>query len=118
MAMTRSKFRLVYFLALALFAFVLASPAHARPLDEPRRAGLVGEQSDGYLGVVSGGAPADVVRQVQEINAGRRAYYSQIAKQYGQSVVEVGKANAETLVSETRSGEYYRDSSGRWVKRP
>lgn len=116
--MTRSKFRLVHILALALLAFVLASPVHARALDEARRAGLVGEQSDGYLGVVSTNAPADVVQQVKEVNAGRRAYYSQIAKQYGQAVSEVGKANAETLISETRSGEYYRDTSGRWVKRP
>lgn len=116
--MSRSKFALVYMLAVALLAFVLASPAHARALDGARKAGLVGEQSDGYLGVVSGGAPADVVRQVQQINAGRRAYYSQIAKQYGQAVSEVGKANAVSLIQETRSGEYYRDPSGRWVKRP
>ncbi len=69
--MTTSKFRLVSLLAAALLALALASPALARPLDGARRAGLVGEQADGYLGIVSASAPADVVRQVQEINAGQ-----------------------------------------------
>jgi hypothetical protein len=117
--MTASKLRLVSLITAALVALALASPAFARPLDAARRAGLVGEQADGYLGVVSASAPADVVRQVQEINAGRRALYAQIAQQRGAPVSEVGKLQAQTLInSETRSGEFYRDANGNWARMP
>jgi hypothetical protein len=119
MAMMRSRAPLATFLAAALLVLALASPALARPLDQARRAGLVGEQADGYLGIVSPNAPADVVRQVQQINAGRRAEYLQIAQRRGVPVEEVGKLQAQTLIpSQTRSGEYYRDPGGSWVRAP
>jgi uncharacterized protein YdbL (DUF1318 family) len=117
--MTTSKLRLFSLLAALLMALGLASPALARALDAARRAGFVGEQADGYLGIVSASAPADVVRQVQEVNAQRRAVYAQIAQQRGAPVSEVGKLQAQTLISsETRSGEFYRDANGAWVRRP
>ena len=117
--MTRSKTSLATLLVAALLAFALATPALARPLDQARRAGLVGEQADGYLGIVSPSAPANVVRQVQEINAQRRAVYAQIAQNRGAPVEEVGKLQAQSLIpSETRRGEYYRDPGGNWVRLP
>lgn len=117
--MTTSKLRLVSLFAAGLIALTLASPAFARALDAERRALLVGEQADGFLGVVSPDAPADVVQRVQQVNAERRAIYSQIAQKRGAPVSEVGKLQAQSLIpSDTRSGEYYRDASGIWKRAP
>lgn len=108
------------FAALAGLALVLGAtaPAFARALEAERRAGLVGDQADGFMGVVSPNAPPEVVRKVQEVNAERRAYYAERAKARGTSVEVVGVIFAQQLYAETKSGEYFRDQNGVWVKKP
>ena len=75
-------------LALALLA-VPSGFALADPLDDARKAGSVGERPDGYLGVVAGGAGAEVKAMVEEINGKRREKYRTIAEKRGTSVEAV-----------------------------
>lgn len=108
---------LVSFVA-ALVALVLAAaPASARALDQARSQGLVGDQADGYLGVVSA-APPNVVAEVQRINLERREEYARIAQEQGASVEAVGAIFGQQLFQRTRSGEYFRDATGQWVRKP
>ena len=53
-----------------------------------RASGKVGEQADGYLGLV-GSAPADVRAKVDAINIQRRAYYTDLAAKRGAKIEEV-----------------------------
>ncbi len=103
----------------ALLAFVLAlglaTPALALGLAEAKSKGLVGEQADGYLGVVSGGGEASAL--VREVNAKRRAEYAEIAKKRGTSVDDVAALAGAKLVARTPGGQYVRDSTGKWVKK-
>src|SRR5262245_11995801 len=66
-------------LLLALLAFAsLAAPALAQDpaaILNARRAGLIGERYDGYLGVVNANLTASLRRQVGAINIRRRALY-------------------------------------------
>ena len=59
----------------------------------------MGERIDGYLGVVDSGAPAEVKRLVEQINAERQAKYAEIAKQQGAPVQAVAQIAGEKLVS-------------------
>ena len=102
------------FLAAALLC-ALAAPAFALDLDEARDRGLLGEQADGYVGVVSGGGEASSL--AQQVNAKRRAEYAEIAKKRGTSVDAVAQLAGQKLVERTPGGQYVRGSNGSWVKK-
>ena len=60
-------------------------------IDQAKSQGVVGEQADGYLGIVSGGDAA-LRSAVAEINTGRAAAYKDIAAQAGLSEATVDRA--------------------------
>lgn len=82
-----------------------------------RASGAVGEQADGYLGVV-GSASAGVRDQVNAINIKRRAFYTDIARTRGATVQEVAVATACGLFkNKVQPGQHYRLPDGVWRKR-
>jgi uncharacterized protein YdbL (DUF1318 family) len=91
-----------------------AGGAMASPIEDAKKAGLVGEQPDGYVGLVSGNAPADVVALVREVNGKRRAAYLDIAKQKGAAVEDVAALAAEKLFARAQPGDYLL-VKGQWV---
>ncbi|MBS0385953.1 MAG: YdbL family protein [Proteobacteria bacterium] len=103
-----------------LLAAALATPARAQATDpviaQARAAEQVGEQADGYLGIVPGAAvSADVRSHVDQINIRRRALYTRRAQQRSVSVNEMAAAVAcEIFQSRIALGERYRDESGQW----
>ena len=110
--------RILISMMFALFAVLAAlSPASARPLEPEHHAGLVGDQADGYLGLVSSAPPA-LKSQVDAINMGRRDEYARIAREQGTNVDAVGAIFGEKLFQQTPSGEYFRDANGTWIRKP
>jgi len=94
------------------YAFVLQDTSA-----QLRATGLVGEQSDGYLGLV-GSAPADVRAQVDAVNIQRRAYYTQLASRRAATIEEVAAATAcEIFAARVGPGQYYRLPDGVWRRR-
>ena len=112
---SRSKIIATLALGVTLFA---AGTAIAQDASASLRAsGAVGEQSDGYLGVV-GSADAGVRDQVNAINIKRRAFYTDIARNRGATVQEVAvKTACELLQNKVRDGQYYQLPDGVWRKR-
>jgi uncharacterized protein YdbL (DUF1318 family) len=82
-----------------------------------RSTGLVGEQADGYLGLV-GSASAGVRAQMDAVNIQRRSYYTQLASRRSATIEEVARSTACELFS-TRVGpsQYYRLTDGVWRRR-
>jgi uncharacterized protein YdbL (DUF1318 family) len=104
-------------IAALLLSAAMAAPALAQDnLAETLRAsGQAGEQTDGYLGLVSGGA--DVKARVDQVNIQRKAFYTDLAGKRGVSVQDVAESTACTLLStKVRSGQFYKDESGAWQK--
>lgn len=105
--------------SLALFA---AGPALAdlagdkATVDAAKAKGLVGEQADGYLGVVSGADPA-ITAAVNAINAGRGDVYAQTAARTGVSRDAAGQAAGAQLIARTPAGEYIKPLGGSWTKK-
>ena len=93
-----------------------AGSATASPIVEAKKAGLVGEQPDGYVGLVSGNAPAAVVALVREVNGKRRAAYLDIARQKGAPVEDVAALAAEKLFARAQPGDYLL-VNGQWVRK-
>ena len=82
-----------------------------------RATGKVGEQSDGYLGVV-GSADASLRAQVDAVNIKRRAYYTDLASKRGAKIEEVAATTAcELFRTKVGAGQYYRLPDGVWRQR-
>ena len=100
-----------------LFCLMLLPAAYAATLQEAKAQGLVGEQRDGYVGLVVANAPADIVAIERDVNNQRRQRYQQIAQQNGIAVEQVASLAYERAVEATRSGHYIQNSSGSWVRK-
>jgi len=106
----------------AAAALLLATPAFAdlasdkAAVDAAKAAGTVGEQADGYLGIVSN-ADAAVTAAVNEINAGRRQVYTQTATKSGVTPDAAGQATGAQLIAKTPAGQYIKPLGGAWTKK-
>jgi len=104
------------FLAL-LISMMAMSVAVASPLAQPKADGLIGEQANGYIGLVQQNVSADIKRLVNDVNAKRKAGYQRIAKKQGTSLAEVERVGGNTAIEKTLRGNYIRDASGTWRKK-
>ena len=100
------------FMATALLA--TAGPALAQDWKAARAAGQIGEQSDGYLGVVGAGS-AQLERVVADVNAQRKQHY--FARAGDQTPALFAQIAACSLISGLGPNEMYRTPSGAWKKR-
>jgi uncharacterized protein YdbL (DUF1318 family) len=100
-----------------LISMLTVSVAVAGALAKPKAVGLIGEQTNGYIGRVSHNLPDDIVKLVNEVNAKRKAGYQKIAAKQGTSLEEVEKVGGKTAIKKTLKGDYIRDASGVWRKK-
>jgi uncharacterized protein YdbL (DUF1318 family) len=104
-------------LALAAGSALAQTPADKAAVDAAKAQGLVGEQADGFLGLVRGSADPAVSRALAAINAGRATTYSQIAAKTGVTAQAAGEATGQQLIGRLQSGEYYRPLNGSWTRK-
>jgi uncharacterized protein YdbL (DUF1318 family) len=115
MIMMNRKFYKTLIIAFAMSLMV--STAVASALDGPKAAGLIGEQANGYLGLVSQGASPEIKSLVKDVNAKRKNRYQSIAQKQGVPLSDVEKVGGATAIEKTLRGNYIKDSSGRWRKK-
>lgn len=108
-----------YALAAVLLVAVPAFAQVGDPVVEAARgSGFVGEQADGYLGVVKPGG-GELKSHVDAINIQRRAIYTDTASaKPGVTVADVGAAAAcQQFRNRVAVGHFYRDQGGAWRQR-
>ncbi|HEX8215963.1 MAG TPA: YdbL family protein [Allosphingosinicella sp.] len=105
-------------LGLALAGAAGSAPAAMQETAAALRAtGLVGEQYDGYLGLV-GSAPPRLRSEMDAVNIRRRAHYTELATRRRVHVEEVAvAASCEILATRVAAGQYYRLPDGVWRRR-
>ncbi|MDB5425197.1 MAG: hypothetical protein JWQ29_2613 [Phenylobacterium sp.] len=104
-------------LAVPVAAFAQSAQTKAT-VDSAKAAGIVGEQADGFLGLVVPTADPAIKTAVAEINAGRAELYRQAAAKNGVTPAAAGAAAFETVVkAKLRPGDYYRPAGGGWTKK-
>ncbi|MEQ9518513.1 MAG: YdbL family protein [Parvibaculum sp.] len=104
--------------AISLMMVGIAPMAHADGLGDAKAAGLVGEQLNGYLGIVSGSAGADVQSLVADINLRRKDSYRSIVDQTpGATLSAVEILAGQKLIGMTPAGQYVQSPSGGWVRK-
>jgi uncharacterized protein YdbL (DUF1318 family) len=100
-----------------VLACTLSFTVQALDLQEAKSSGLVGEQRDGYLGIVTSTPSTDVRELVVRINHERRASYEQIAERNKLERQTVELLAAEKAIQKTESGNYVQADDGSWVKK-
>lgn len=105
--------------ALALAAAVSGAKA-ASPMIEAAKARCeVGEQSDGYLGVVDATAASEEIkREVRAVNQQRKAAYANLAANNGVTIEDTAALTGKRLVEGAASGQCVRKPDGTWAKQP
>jgi len=100
-----------------LLLFVTLSYAWALSLDEAKDRGLVGERSNGYLGVVSGKASPEVQTLIEDINQKRQQRYQEIANRNNTNLQAVELLAGKTAIKKTKPGDFIQLPSGQWIKK-
>ena len=109
-------------IAALMLVTVAATPAFAdlasdkALVDSAKVAGTVGEQADGYLGIV-GGADGAVSAAVSAINAARADVYAQTAAKSGVTRDAAGQATGAQLIAKMPAGEFFKPLGGGWTKK-
>src|SRR5699024_9222820 len=109
-----TSMRLLRYL-LFLLVLICSVQALALDLDAAKSQGLLGEQPNGYLGVVTS-TPA-AVELASEVNKKRRQAYERIAKKHGITVNKVERIAGKKAIAKTANGEYVKTLEGQWVKK-
>lgn len=99
-------------LSLPALALDLAGAMQALPA--AKAAGQLGEQTDGYLGVVAGGGEAGEIARL--INQARRAEYQNLAAQNKIQLSDVEAMAGKKAIDKTPPGQYVR-VDGQWRRK-
>ncbi|GAA0813730.1 YdbL family protein [Colwellia asteriadis] len=113
---TRTVFKkLVSKFALAVGVLGITFSAWAISLDQAKQQGLVGEMSNGYLGVVV--SNDDVEALVANVNKKRKGIYIKLARKNNITVQQVTALAGEKAITKTQPGHYIQMPNGDWVKK-
>src|SRR5215207_3785827 len=110
-------------IAIAAAALMLAGapvfaqgPAEKAAVDAAKAAGIVGEQGDGFLGIVTT-ADGAVTAAVTSINAGRAAVYADTAAKSGVTRDAAGQAVGTQLIQRAPAGQFVKQLGGAWTRK-
>lgn len=105
-------------LLLLIGGLLLSLSAWALELDQAKAQGLVGEQLNGYLGVVTAHPSGEVNALLRDINTRRRQAYERIARENGLSLEQVASLAGKKAIEKTPPGQYIQDpATGNWLRR-
>lgn len=94
-----------------------SAPTWAISLQDAKAQGLVGEQANGYLGLVKASAGAEVKAMMNNINAQRKKEYQAIARRNNTELKVVEALAGKKAIDRTPPGQYVKLPSGQWVKK-
>ena len=100
-----------------LVALLAPLNAWSLELDAAKAQGLVGEQADGYLGIVTSSPSAEVTVLVNDVNTKRRAQYERIAQKNGITLGDVEALAGQKTIDKTKPGNYVRPAGAGWQKK-
>ena len=102
-------------LGVILWGMTGVQPLLALTLEEAKSRGLVGEKSNGYLGVVAAGN-AEAQALASDINQKRRQAYQEIANREKTNLKAVETLAGEKAIEKTKPGNMI-EGPGGWVKK-
>ncbi len=100
---------------IGVFGFAGAASSANEIIEDAKDRCVVGEQADGYLGVVGDAEVDDALRrEIRDVNQQRKAFYADLAQKNGVSIEVTAALTAEKLINSAEAGECVRGSDGAW----
>ncbi|GAA4361222.1 YdbL family protein [Kangiella marina] len=98
-------------------ALLLTAQAFAANLGQLKDEGVVGELSNGYVGIVTPSKATPAAKAlVEDVNDKRRQIYADQAKQNNKTLAEIEAIAARRNIDRTQSGHYVK-LNGAWQKK-
>jgi uncharacterized protein len=98
--------------------FMTASIAFAAlTVEAAKHDGLIGEQTDGLLGIVAPDSTPELTALVEKTNAGRLTVYQSTATKTGTPLDQVQAVAGEKQIAKAAAGEYVQNDAGGWQKK-
>ncbi len=98
-----------------IICLMLSFSAQALTLQEAKQAGLVGERTNGYLGMIK--QDAEAKKLILTVNKKRQAKYKQLATQHNISVEAVALRAGKKAISLTPKGQFVEVKPGQWKRK-
>src|SRR5690606_17235395 len=103
-------------LTVLLAALLVSFSSWARELDAAKQMGLVGEQTNGYRGLIAS-SHNEAAALVSDINQQRTHRYQDIANRQNTSLGTIDKLAGDKLVQKAAAdGHYSQTASGSWAR--
>jgi len=102
---------------LLVVLLAVSSTVFAADLKTAKAQGWIGEQQDGFLGLVKADAPADVKALLAEVNGQRKSHFAQIASKTNVTPAQAAQVFAKEAAERTEPGNYLQDAGGNWVRK-
>ena len=102
-------------LSAALLISTIAFSAWAISLGNAKDQGLVGEMSNGYLGVIIESTEAKSL--VASVNEKRKNIYMNLARKNKITMLQVTALAGDKAIAKTQPGHFIKNASGQWVKK-
>lgn len=112
--MSKLPLTLLLALCLSLPAYALDLNQAMSALGDAKASGQLGEQPNGYLGVVSAGGQAEEIARL--INQARRAEYQKVAQSNGIALGDVEAIAGKKAIDRTPGGQFIQ-VNGQWVRK-
>jgi len=113
------KFIAASIATLAAATFATAADAASAAIEAAKDNCIVGEQSDGYLGIVDDAAASEGIRrEVRSINQQRKSAFASLAAKNGVTIEDTAALTGKKLVENAGSGECVQLPDGSWAKQP
>ncbi|MBF7728710.1 YdbL family protein [Pseudomonas sp. N040] len=101
-------------LSLSLSALAMDLSQAMAALGPAKTSGQLGEQPNGYLGVVSPGGSAEEIAKL--INQARQAEYQRLAEENGLQLGDVEALAGQKALEKTPPGQYIQ-INGKWLRK-
>lgn len=85
-------------------------------VDDAIAKGIVGETAAGYLALTSGSTSREVLNAMNEINAGRKQAYTELARDRATSIDIVAALRGEKQLANAERGSMIMTQQGQWIK--
>lgn len=106
-------------LTAALLTLTGVAMAANNVIDTAKNECIIGEQIDGYIGVIEADqVSTELDRELRSVNQRRKAVYADLAEKNGVTVQVAAQLTAEKLLAEAaEKGHCYHNAQGQWVRR-
>ncbi len=103
------------------FSFTMTSYALSSQeqdlMHDAKAKGLIGEQLNGYLGIVTTSPSKEVSALVTKTNTERKDLYNKVATRNKLKLPDVEKLAGKKAINKTKAGQYIQLSNGKWGKK-